>query len=156
MPDKHLGAFVRERTGRDIVLWPGYCPTHVCITQKRLLDVKSTHPNAFVMAHPECPAATCREADALLSTGQMLQCAEQSDKKEFIVATEPGIIHALQKRCPDKEFISACDTVCSNMKKLTLEKLLWSLEAEEFEVRVDSELAAKARLSLERMLQVLP
>jgi quinolinate synthase len=156
VPDKNLGAFVRERTGRNIILWPGYCPTHVVITLDKLQKVKKQHPDAVVLAHPECPPATWAEADFLLSTGQMLQHAEQSKAKKFIIATEPGIIHALKKRCPDKEFIEACDTICPNMKKLTLEKLLWSLERDEYEVKVEKAVAQKASRALMRMLEVLP
>lgn len=156
VPDKNLGSHVKQVTGRDIVLWPGYCPTHVCISSDKLKKVKAENPDAVVMAHPECPDDTKELADTLLSTGQMLEYASKSDAKKFIVATEPGIIHALKKKNPDKEFVAASEVVCQNMKQITLEKLYWSLEYMQYRVNVPKEIAVKAKRALDRMLEVLP
>lgn len=156
VPDKYLGSYVKEQTGKDIILWPGYCPTHARIIAQQLEDTKAKNPDAVVLAHPECPDATRQLADHLLSTGQMLAFANKSDRRKFIIATEPGLLHALRKNNPDKEFIDACETECFNMKKLTLDKLLLSLQNMQYEVSVPEDIAAKALVSLNRMLEVLP
>lgn len=156
VPDRYLGSYVKERTGKNIVLWPGYCPTHARISVDYLLEMKQQHPDAIIMAHPECPELTRDVADVLLSTGQMLAHAKESDNKQFIIATEPGILHALRKHNPDKEFFNGCEATCMNMKKITLDKLIYSLENMAYEVTVDADVATKARVSLDRMLEVLP
>lgn len=157
VPDKNLGQFVADRTGRDMVLWPGFCPTHVRITAESVAAARELHPDAVVMAHPECPRSVYEFADELLSTGQMLAFAKKSDVKSFIIATEVGIIHTLKKQNPDKEFYAAQEkAVCQNMKKITLEKVLWSLEDMKYEIKVDQEVASRAKASLDRMIQVLP
>ncbi len=156
VPDKYLGSFVKLRTGRDIILWPGYCPTHARISPQHLVDKKRENPDAVLMAHPECADGVREMADILLSTGQMLAYAKSSDYQKFIVATEPGILHSLRKNNPTKEFIDGCESECFNMKKITLDKLLYSLENMVYEVTVPKDIADKARISLERMLEVLP
>ncbi|MBW8016874.1 MAG: quinolinate synthase NadA [Planctomycetes bacterium] len=157
VPDKNLGQFVAVRTGRDMVLWPGYCPTHVRITVEEVLATKEKHPDAVVMAHPECSMDICDVADELLSTGQMLKFARASDARTFIIATEVGIIHTLKKQNPDKEFYAASEkAVCPNMKKITLEKVLWSLEDMKYKITVDQEIASRAKASLDRMIEILP
>ena len=156
VPDRNLGSYVKEMTGRDIVLWQGYCPIHEVITDKKISAVKQEHPEARVLAHPECPETARHLADELLSTAQMLDYIENSDDDEFVIATESGIIHAIEKRSPKKEFYEASSDVCVDMKKITLEKVLLSLENMQHEVVVDLEVAKKARRSLDRMLEVLP
>jgi len=157
VPDQHLGSFVRERTGRDIILWPGYCSTHVQITVEAVKAAKEAHPEAVVMADPECSEPAKELADELLSTGQMLKFVESSKAKEFIVATEIGIIHALEKVRPDATFIAGSTRgICPNMKKTTIDKLLSSLEKKQYEVTVPAGIADRARKSLERMVEVLP
>ncbi len=156
VPDRNLGSYVQEMTGRDIVLWPGYCPIHEVVTDKKISAAKQKHPRAKVLAHPECPEAARHLADELLSTAQMLDYIENSDADEFIIATESGIIHAIEKRSPGKKFYEASSDVCRNMKKTTLENVLQSLENMQHEVVVDLEVAKKARRSLDRMLEVLP
>ena len=157
VPDKYLGQFVTDRTGRDIVFWPGYCPTHVMITADDIKQKKSQFPDAVVMAHPECTEPVKEVSDHLLSTGQMLRFAKESDAKRFIVATEIGIIHSLKKQNPDAEFIAASErAVCPNMKKITAEKVLWSLEGMQHEIRVSTEISAKAKMSLDKMVETLP
>lgn len=157
VPDQHLGRFVAERTGRDMVLWPGYCPTHVLITEDDIKNAKAKHPDAVVMAHPECTEPVKALADQLLSTGQMLKFAAKSPAKKFIVATEIGIIHALKKQNPQAEFIAASDrAVCPNMKKITLAKIIGSLEDMQYRVTVSAETAKRAKKSLDRMVEILP
>ncbi|MBN1363120.1 MAG: quinolinate synthase NadA [Sedimentisphaerales bacterium] len=157
VPDQHLGRFVQERTGRDLVLWPGYCATHVLIAEYDIDKARRELPGAVVMAHPECSEPVKAMADELLSTGQMLKFVKTSNATRFIVATEVGILHALRKVRPDAEFVAASARgVCPNMKKTTLDKLVASLENLQYEIRVPPEVAARARRALERMVEVLP
>jgi quinolinate synthase len=157
VPDQHLGRFVEERTGRDLVLWPGYCPTHALISEADIQIAKRAHPNAVVMAHPECSEPVKKLADALLSTGQMLKFVKTSPAREFIVATEVGMVHPLKKVRPDAEFIPAGTRgICPNMKKTTVEKVLASLASLQYEVTVPEEVRLKAKRSLDRMVEILP
>lgn len=157
VPDKHLGQYVVDQTGRDMILWPGYCSTHVRIGADDIRKAKAAHPDALVLAHPECGQAVYDVVDEMLSTGQMLKFAKQSSVSNFIIATEIGILHTLKKQNPDKEFFAATErSVCPNMKKITLEKVAWSLEDNQFQVTVDEETASRARKALDRMLEVLP
>jgi len=157
VPDKNLGQVVKERTGRDIILWPGYCPTHHYASAEDLKKTKFAHPDAMTLAHPECPKEIRDAADLLLSTGQMLKYVKNSDRREFIITTEVGIIHTLQKQNPEKSFYPASQRfVCPNMKKITLEKILFSLEDNKYVIKVPDEIAVKARKALERMVAVLP
>ena len=156
-PDKNLGAFVKERTGRDIILWPGYCPTHVVSTQEEVRSVQQAHPDAITLAHPECCPEVRACADELLSTGQMLSYARQSDATEFIIATEKGIIHTLKKQNPGKNFYPAAERfVCPNMKKISIEKVLFALEDNKYVIKVAEDIAEKASLALDRMISILP
>jgi quinolinate synthase len=157
VPDQHLGRFVMDRTGRDLVLWPGYCPTHIVITEDDIKSAKEKFPDAIVMAHPECTEPVKELADQFLSTGQMLKFVKTSAAKRFIVATEIGIIHALKKRNPQAEFIPASErAVCPNMKKITLDKVIGSLEDMQFKITVPDEIRIRAKRSLDRMVEILP
>lgn len=157
VPDQHLGRFVVEKTGREMILWPGYCPTHAFITEDDIKKAREAHPGAVVMAHPECNEPVKAVSDKLLSTGQMLKFAKQSDAQKFIIATETGIIHTLKKENPDKEFYPASTrALCPNMKRITLEKVLWSLEDMHYKITVPADIAARAKKSLEKMVAVLP
>ncbi|MDD5064831.1 MAG: quinolinate synthase NadA [Phycisphaerae bacterium] len=157
VPDQHLGRFVAERTGRDIVLWPGYCTTHVFITQEDIKSAKARYPDAIVMVHPECSEAVKDLADELFSTGQMLEFVKKSPAKYFIVATETGMIHPLKKQNPKAEFIAASDrAICPNMKKITLEKVAWSLEDMQYKITVPEEIRIKAKKALDKMVEILP
>jgi len=157
VPDQHLGKFVMDRTGRDLVLWPGYCPTHVVITVDDIKGAKEKYPDAIVMAHPECTEPVKALADELLSTGQMLKFVKTSTAKRFIVATETGIIHALKKQNPQAEFIPASErAVCPNMKKITLDKVIGSLEDMQYKVTVPQDIRVKAKRSLDKMVEILP
>ena len=161
IPDQHLGQFVAEKMKLPrhvgFILWPGYCPTHVAITEDDVKNAKEKYPNAVVMAHPECTEPVKKLADQILSTGRMLEFAGRSKAKQFIVATENGIIHALKKCRPDAEFIAACErAICPNMKKITLEKVAWSLEDMQYKITVPDEVRIKAKRAIDRMLEVLP
>jgi len=157
VPDQHLGRFVADKTGRDLVLWPGYCATHVAISEQDIENAKAKHPDAIVMAHPECTEPVKEVSDQILSTGQMLKFAKKSSAKRFIVATEVGMIHPLKKQNPKGEFIAASERgVCPNMKRITLEKVLWSLEDMQYKVTVPQEIRIKAKKALDRMVQILP
>jgi len=157
VPDQHLGQFVVERTGRDLVLWPGYCHVHVVITEEDIKNKKSKYPDAIVIAHPECTEPVKELSDQILSTGQMLKFAKASTAKRFIIATEIGIIHALKKQNPQAQFIAANEkAVCPNMKKITLDKLIGSLQDMQYEVKVPQDTAVKAKKALEKMVEILP
>jgi len=157
IPDQHLGRFVIERTGRNLILWPGYCPTHVVITIEDIKKVKEKYHDAIVMAHPECTEPVKELADQILSTGQMLKFVRTSSVKKFIVATEIGIIHTLKKQNPQTEFIAASDrAICPNMKKITLDKIISSLEDMQYKVTVPEEIRMKAKKALDRMVEILP
>ena len=157
VPDQHLGRFVVEKTGREMILWPGYCPTHAFITEDDIKKARDAHPGSIVMAHPECTEPVKAISDKLLSTGQMLKFAKQSDAKRFIIATETGIIHTLKKENPGKEFFPASiRSVCPNMKRITLDKVLWSLEDMHYKITVPVDIAARAKKTLEKMVAILP
>jgi quinolinate synthase len=157
VPDQHLGRFAMERTGRDLVLWPGYCHVHVVITEDDIKAAKAKYPDAVVMAHPECTEPVKELSDELLSTGQMLKFVKKSTAKHFIVATEIGMIHALKKEKPEAKFIAASDkAICPNMKKITLDKIIGSLEDMQYKVTVPEDIAARARKSLDKMVEILP
>jgi len=157
VPDRNLGGYIVERTGRQMILWPGYCLTHARITHADIVAAKKRHPDAVVIAHPECSREVRDCADELLSTGGMLRFTSQSSRRSFIVVTEIGIIHTLKKHNPEKEFFAIADSaICSNMKKINLEKVLWSLEDMQYEITVAEDVRRRAREALDRMLQVLP
>ena len=157
VPDQHLGRFVADRTGRDIVLWPGYCRSHIMITEDDIKTAKAKYPDAIVMAHPECSEPVKELSDELLSTGQMLKFAAESTSKQFIIATETGIIHTLKKQNPNAEFIPASNrAVCPNMKKITLEKIIWALEDMKYKISVPEAIREKAKIALDKMVEILP
>jgi quinolinate synthase len=157
VPDRHLGQFVAERTGRKLILWPGYCTTHVLITVDDIKAARAKYPNAIVMAHPECTEPVKEVSDELLSTGQMLKFAARSTAKRFIIATEIGIIHALKKQNPEAEFFPASDrAVCPNMKKITMDKIVGSLQEMQYKITVPEAIRIKAKKSLDRMIEILP
>jgi len=159
IPDFFLGSYVKNRTGRkNMVLWKGYCPTHVMIQHEEIQRLKADHPEAKFVMHPECGCTTksMHLADEVLSTEGMVKYVKESPAKEFIVATETGILHRMKKDNPGKLFIAANDrSVCSYMKMNTMEKLVQSLENLQYEVKVPEELANRARRSIERMLEIV-
>jgi quinolinate synthase len=155
VPDKYLAAFVAAKTGREFITWPGFCPTHARILPEHIDAARARHPGAVVMVHPECRPEVAAIADIVISTGGMSRFAKETPAKEIIVGTEPGIIHRLKKEAPDKIFHPISDRViCPNMKKTTLEKILWSLEDMAHQIEVPAEIASRARRSIETMLNI--
>ena len=156
VPDRNLGHWVQRHTDKEIILWDGHCPTHQRILAKQVLALKEEHPQAVVVVHPECTPDVIDLADEVLSTGQMIRWARQADANEVIVGTEIGLIHRLQQENPGKRFIPISKlTTCPNMKRITLEKVLWALEDMYCRVEVPTEIAAPARQAIERMLEVV-
>ena len=157
VPDKYLGQHVIALSGRDMILWPGYCTTHARITADDIETARNNYPDAIVLAHPECNDPVKAAADQLLSTAQMITFAKKSDAKDFIIATESGILHSLKKQMPEKNFYPVTEkAICPNMKKITLEKVLWSLEDMQYKITVDENIRIKAKAALDRMLEVIP
>jgi len=157
VPDRHLGQFAAQKTGRELILWPGYCHVHVAITEDDIKNAKAKHPDAIVMAHPECTEPVKQLCDQILSTGQMLKFVAKATAKCYIVATEVGMIHALKKQNPDVQFIPASNrAVCPNMKRITLDKVVGSLQSMQYKVTVPEKIRIKAKRSLDRMIEVLP
>ncbi|OGR93037.1 MAG: quinolinate synthase [Elusimicrobia bacterium RIFCSPLOWO2_01_FULL_59_12] len=157
IPDMYLGSFVREKTGRKIHLWPGYCGVHSQIPADLVERMKREHPGAEVLIHPECGCLTPQlmHADQILSTEGIARRPAESKAREFIVATETGILHRLVKTYPDRTFIPILGgAVCGYMKRITLEKVLWSLEDLQVEVKVPAEIAAKAKRAIDRMMAI--
>ncbi len=154
-PDKYLGSYIIKQTGRDMILTDGFCPTHQTITREGILRLKEQYPQAMVIVHPECNPEVIDAADEALSTNGMCKFVASSKIGEFIVGTETGIIHRLKKENPEKQFYPASiRTVCPNMKLITIEKLLWALEENAYQVEVAEDIAEKAKMAIERMLAV--
>jgi quinolinate synthase len=159
-PDRNLGAWVAKKTGRDLVLWNGACMVHEIFSQQRILKLKERHPEAKFIAHPECEEVVLKMADYIGSTTGLLKYTISDPAKEFIVATESGIIHQMEKANPDKVFIPAppnnacaCND-CPHMKRNTLEKLYLCLKNELPEVTVPMDIILKAQKPIERMLEI--
>jgi len=156
VPDKYLANYVSKKSGRKLISWHGFCPTHVKILPEDLKREKKFHPKAKVMVHPECLSSVVALADAVLSTSQMSKYARENTAQEFIVGTESGLIYRLKQDNPDKEFYPASErAVCPNMKRTTQEKVLWALEELKEEVRVTEDIRKKARLAIDRMLAIV-
>jgi quinolinate synthase len=155
LPDRNLGEWAGEVTGRKIHLWNGYCPTHERISAQLVAETMKKHPGALFAAHPECPSAVRKLAHHLASTSGILKFCRESSNKEFIIGTESGVLHRLRKENPDKIFHEAVpNMLCPNMKKTTLEKILWALEDMRPAVEIDPAVIEKARASLDRMMDV--
>lgn len=157
-PDKNLGRYLVEKTGRDMVLWQGSCLVHETFSEKKLIGIKTRHPKAKIIAHPECETPILKMADFIGSTSALLKYAVDSQEQEFIVATEPGIIHQMEKAAPGKTFIPAppngncaCNE-CPFMRLNTLEKLYVSLRDLTPELQMTEELRVQALKPIERML----
>lgn len=157
VPDKFLGSYTAQETGRDLTLWQGYCPTHACISPREIERRKEAHPQAKVMVHPECPPRILDLADEVLSTSKMCQYARNSEAEEFIVGTEVGMLHRLERENPAKKFYVATENaVCPTMKMITLENILWSLEDMQHQIEVPDDVAARALKAIERMVNTVP
>ncbi|MCP4263980.1 MAG: quinolinate synthase NadA [Candidatus Brocadiaceae bacterium] len=155
IPDKSLGAYVSSCLNRDMIYWEGYCPTHHRILAEQIIKMKSDHPAAEVVVHPECTPDVIALADHVASTTGILNYAKSSDSKEFVIGTELGILHRMKKENPDKTFMPVTPlSDCPNMKLNTLEKLLWALEDLQFVVTVPEDIAVEARKAIQRMLDL--
>jgi quinolinate synthase len=156
VPDKYLADYVAKQSGRKLISWDGFCPTHVKILPEDIKREKKFHPQAKVMVHPECLPEVVNLADAVLSTSQMARFARETAASEFIVGTEVGLIYRLKKDNPGKEFYPASEAaVCPNMKRTTQEKLLFALKELKEVVRVPAAIRLRARNAIERMLEIV-
>ncbi len=156
VPDQSLGDYVARQTGRDnLVLWPGFCPTHHRILAEHVAARRQEHPDAEVCVHPECTRDVIELADFVGSTSQILRHVAESPKTTFVIATELGVCHTLRQRNPEKTIIQITNLAdCPNMKLNTLEKVAWALEDMQYEVEVPEDVAAPARKAIERMLAI--
>ena len=159
-PDRNLGRYLMKETGRDMELWQGSCIVHETFSERKLIGLKTRHPEAQVLAHPECEGPVLNHADFIGSTSALLRYASQSDRDQFIVATEPGIIHQMEKASPDKHFIPAppeancaCNE-CPFMRLNTLEKLHVCLRDMKPELHMEESLRSAALKPIERMLEL--
>jgi quinolinate synthase len=157
VPDQNLGQWVMAQTKRELILWPGACHVHILFTHKAIFQLKQQHPAAKIVAHPECVPAVRMMADEVCSTEKMVNYCKNSPAKEFIIATEAGMLHRLQKELPDKIFIPGpTDTChcneCNFMKKNTLEKAIAALENLSPEIVLDEDIRRRALVPIERML----
>lgn len=159
-PDRHLARWVAQQSGRGLIAWPGFCIVHEQFSQRRLVQLKTRHPDAVVVAHPECDEDLLRLADFVGSTSALLKHVTESPQKKFIVATEAGILHAMRRRRPDAEFVAAapnsgCDcALCPYMRLNTLEKLYACMRDRRPVMNVDPEIARNARKALDRMMEM--
>jgi len=155
VPDRNLGHYVSRFVDKEIILWNGFCPIHERVTRRDIEMLKTEHPDALVVLHPECPPDVIELADHVCSTSGVYTFCSKSKHKKFIIGTERGVGYRLRKENPDKEFYFAYTPFqCKNMKKTTLKKVYDSLVEEKYEIKVDEDIRKKAVLSIERMLQV--
>lgn len=159
-PDVNLGRFLKKKTGRDLLLWNGTCMVHEIFSHEKIVHLQHEYPEAKLIAHPECEEHLLDKADFIGSTSQLIRFAQKDDARTYIVATEAGILHEMQKKCPDKLFIAAppqnncaCNE-CPHMKRNTLEKLYLCLKYEQPEIKMSDELIRDSKKSIERMLEI--
>ncbi|MEM1320189.1 MAG: quinolinate synthase NadA [Bacteroidota bacterium] len=159
-PDRNLGAYLQKKTGRDLVLWNGTCMVHEIFSHEKITKLKMRHPNAKFIAHPECEAHLLEMSDFIGSTTALLKYTQHSEAKEFIVATESGIIHQMQKASPHKTFIPAppnntcaCNE-CPHMRRNTLEKLYICMKYEQPEITLPEWVIEKGVACIDRMLEI--
>ena len=157
-PDKYLGAFLQKKTGRDLLLWDGSCQVHEIFSERELIRLKTRNPDALVLAHPECDENILRHSDHIGSTTSIIKFASESNLKKFIIATEPGVIHQMEKESPNKTFIPlptndgcACNE-CPHMRLNTIEKMVTALETMSPEIILSEDYRLKALAPLEKML----
>jgi len=156
VPDRYLADYVSRQLDHPFIVWNGFCPTHARIAPADIDEARRLHPEAMVLAHPECTPEVIRSADLAASTEKMCDTVRTSGATEFIIATEIGLLHRLAKENPHKRFYPASErAVCPNMKKVTLEKIRRSLAHNTFEISVPRETADRARVSIERMLEIV-
>jgi quinolinate synthase len=155
VPDQYLGHYVSMKTGKPMILWPGYCPTHARIQAADVERMRKAYPQAEIMVHPECRSEVSAMADFVLSTGGMIRHCKSTPATQIVVGTEMGIIYRLRKENPTKMFIPISEqAVCPNMKMISLENILWSLEDLSPEVKVPEDVRLKAKKAVDKMIQV--
>lgn len=156
VPDTYLGTYVASQLPDvNVITYPGYCPTHLRIKPEDILEKKKEFPNAMVLAHPECHKEVTKLADFVGSTTAIIKEAKKSDKKEFIIVTEKGVVDRLNRDCPDKKAILVSPkAICPNMKWNTLEDILHTLENDQFEITVNPEIAQKAISTIDKMIKI--
>ena len=153
VPDKSLAAYVASKTDKRIIAYSGYCPTHHRILAQDVIKAKREHPDAIIVAHPECTRDVIALADAVESTSGMIRHVKESKAKEFIICTERGILYRMERANPEKRFYNPSPVnICPNMKKITLEKVLWSLEDMGSEIELSDEIIKKAQSCIEGMI----
>ncbi|MCK4578781.1 MAG: quinolinate synthase NadA, partial [Candidatus Marinimicrobia bacterium] len=157
-PDRHLGNYVMRQTGRDMLLWDGSCIVHEIFSEQEILRLKDENPGALVLAHPECEANILRHADHIGSTTSIIKFATTDDHEKFIIATEEGVLHQMQKLAPHKTYIPAPTTTgcacsqCPYMRKITVEKVYLSLRDMQPVIEIDEQLRKQALKPIEKML----
>ncbi|MCU7500576.1 MAG: quinolinate synthase NadA [Ignavibacteria bacterium] len=160
-PDKNLGRYLAKKTGRNMLLWDGSCIVHETFSERKIIDLKVRHPKAKVIAHPECEDVILRHADYIGSTSKLLKFVQEDEAKTFIIATEPGIIHQMEKAAPGKEYIPApgeenscsCNN-CPHMKKNTMEKLYLCMKNLNPRIEMEESLRLRALNPIDKMLQM--
>jgi quinolinate synthase len=156
-PDCNLGSWAAKKTGRELILWPGFCPTHDLITLEDVLKAKLEHPAAKVVVHPECRAEVSAIADAVESTSGMIRFCREDSAEEYLIGTETGMIYRLSKDIPGKRFYPVTESsVCPNMKLTTLDKVLRALRAEAPVVELPEDVRKGALRAVQRMIEVNP
>jgi quinolinate synthase len=154
-PDRNLALYAASKTDKNIHIWEGYCPTHDQLSAADVKKAKADHPDALVMAHPECPPEVLALADAVESTSGMLRFAKASDRSEFIVGTEVGLLHAIQKQNPNKVFHAlSSKAICPDMKRIGLKDIVHCLENFSGQVKVPEEIRKPALAAVEKMIQL--
>jgi quinolinate synthase len=156
IPDKYLAQYVSAQVGRKFIIWEGFCPTHARILPEDIMRARKLHPQAKVLVHPECTPELTRLADLVASTEKMCHYVHENDATEFIIGTEVGIIHRMKKENPVKYFYPASEkAVCPNMKRINLERILWSLTDMDYQITVPEVTMNQARGAIERMLEIV-
>jgi len=154
-PDENLGTWASKQADREVILWPGFCPTHVWIKVEHVQAARAAHPGAKLVVHPECDPEVSAIADAVESTSGMVRFCQQDEATEYLIGTEVGMIHRLSKDCPGKTFYPVTDiAVCRNMKLITLDKVLAALRDEAPVVTVPAEIRKQALKAVQRMIEV--
>lgn len=156
VPDRNLGSYAAKMTGRKLIQWPGYCYVHNRFTVQDVINAREAHSKATVIVHPECPPEAAERADMVASTSGMVQAVKDHPEiDEWVIGTETGLVEQLSAAYPQKEIYPlASNAVCRNMKMITLPKVAWALENQKYEITIPATVAEKARLALERMLEV--
>lgn len=155
VPDTNLGLYVQRFVpDKELIFWPGYCPTHQNITKEAIMELKAKHSNARIVVHPECIPEVIDAADAVKSTEGIVKYVASSPDKEFIIGTEKELTYRLKKENPGKLFYSLEKAICPNMKKITLEKVVNALENLEPKICVPEDIAERARIPLQRMMKI--